>query len=407
MKKKILALFMSLFVALSLFACSAGEIVDFATNNVTDGGSSTQNGTNSETAKKAADTNPAGMKTIAKDKLKIGVLYIGSASETSGYTYAHEIGIQGMANNIGLDESQIVRKENINDSDEKAVKEALQDCVDKNCNVIFATSWGYMEQTEKFAKKYPDIYFAHATGCLSNGKNFTNYFGRIYQARYLSGIVAGLKTETNKIGYVSAMGSDNSECTGGVDAFAMGVESVNKKAKIYVAVTNSWYSPDDEKKASDALIKAGCDVLAQHCDTTAPQEASENNGTWAIGYNSDMSKETPKATLTSVIWNWSAYYTSYISSIINASYSGENYYGGMKESLVSLTELSSLCDDQTAEKVKEAKEKIVSGDFGVFDGVLKTNTGDSIGEEGKTLDDAKITGEINWYYHNVSELKWK
>ena len=90
------------------------------------------------------------MKTIAKDKLKIGVLYIGSASETSGYTYAHEIGIQGMANNIGLDESQIVRKENINDSDEKAVKEALQDCVDKNCNVIFATSWGYMEQTEKF-----------------------------------------------------------------------------------------------------------------------------------------------------------------------------------------------------------------------------------------------------------------
>lgn len=84
-----------------------------------------------------------------------------------------------------------------------------------------------------------------------------------------------------------------------------------------------------------------------------------------------MSKETPKATLTSVIWNWSAYYTSYISSIINASYSGENYYGGMKESLVSLTELSSLCDDQTAEKVKEAKEKIVSGDFGVFDGVLK------------------------------------
>ena len=405
MKRKILSLLMTFCMVFSLTSCGrGGKVVDMVTN---DTGEKTEVSQNSDTAKKAADTNKAGMKTISKDELKIGVLYIGSASETSGYTYAHEIGIQGMANNIGLDESQIVRKENINDSDEKAVKEALQDCVDKNCNVIFATSWGYMEQTEKFAKKYPDIYFAHATGCLSNGKNFTNYFGRIYQARYLSGIVAGLKTETNKIGYVSAMGSDNSECTGGVDAFAIGVESVNKKAKIYVAVTNSWYSPDDEKKASDALIKAGCDVLAQHCDTTAPQEASENNGTWAIGYNSDMSKETPKATLTSVIWNWSAYYTSYISSIINASYSGENYYGGMKESLVSLTELSSLCDNQTAEKVKEAKEKIVSGDFGVFDGVLKTNTGDSIGEEGKTLDDAKITGEINWYYHNVSELKWK
>lgn len=372
-----------------------------------DTGEKTEVSQNSDTAKKAADTNKAGMKTISKDELKIGVLYIGSASETSGYTYAHEIGIQGMANNIGLSDNQIVRKESVSDSDEKAIKAALQDCVDKKCNVIFTTSWGYMNQTEEFAEKYPDIYFANATGYLSNGKNFTNYFGRIYQTRYLSGIVAGLKTKTNKIGYVSAMGTDNSECTGGVDAFAIGVESVNKAAKVKVAVTNSWYAPDDEKKASDALIAAGCDVLAQHCDTTAPQEASQDNGTWSIGYNSDMSKETPKATLTSVIWNWSAYYTSYISSIINASYDGKNYYGGMKENLVSLTELSSLCESDTADKIKEAKENIISGKFGVFDGVLKTNTGKTVGKEGKTLDDATITGKINWYYHNVSLINWK
>ena len=372
-----------------------------------DTGEKTEVSQNSDTAKKAADTNKAGMKTISKDELKIGVLYIGSASETSGYTYAHEIGIQGMANNIGLSDNQIVRKESVSDSDEKAIKAALQDCVDKKCNVIFTTSWGYMNQTEEFAEKYPDIYFANATGYLSNGKNFTNYFGRIYQTRYLSGIVAGLKTKTNKIGYVSAMGTDNSECTGGVDAFAIGVESVNKAAKVKVAVTNSWYAPDDEKKASDALIAAGCDVLAQHCDTTAPQEASQDNGTWSIGYNSDMSKETPKATLTSVIWNWSAYYTSYISSIINASYDGKNYYGGMKENLVSLTELSSLCERDTEDKIKEAKENIISGKFGVFDGVLKTNTGKTVGKEGKTLDDATITGKINWYYHNVSLINWK
>lgn len=398
MKRKILSLLMTFCMVFSLTSCGrGGKVVDMVTN---DTGEKTEVSQNSDTAKKAADTNKAGMKTISKDELKIGVLYIGSASETSGYTYAHEIGIQGMANNIGLSDNQIVRKESVSDSDEKAIKAALQDCVDKKCNVIFTTSWGYMNQTEEFAEKYPDIYFANATGYLSNGKNFTNYFGRIYQTRYLSGIVAGLKTKTNKIGYVSAMGTDNSECTGGVDAFAIGVESVNKAAKVKVAVTNSWYAPDDEKKASDALIAAGCDVLAQHCDTTAPQEASQDNGTWSIGYNSDMSKETPKATLTSVIWNWSAYYTSYISSIINASYDGKNYYGGMKENLVSLTELSSLCESDTADKIKEAKENIISGKFGVFDGVLKTNTG-------KTLDDATITGKINWYYHNVSLINWK
>ncbi|MFQ9112822.1 MAG: BMP family ABC transporter substrate-binding protein [Butyribacter sp.] len=405
MKRKILSLLMTFCMVFSLTSCGrGGKVVDMVTN---DTGEKTEVSQNSDTAKKAADTNKAGMKTISKDELKIGVLYIGSASETSGYTYAHEIGIQGMANNIGLSDNQIVRKESVSDSDEKAIKAALQDCVDKKCNVIFTTSWGYMNQTEEFAEKYPDIYFANATGYLSNGKNFTNYFGRIYQTRYLSGIVAGLKTKTNKIGYVSAMGTDNSECTGGVDAFAIGVESVNKAAKVKVAVTNSWYAPDDEKKASDALIAAGCDVLAQHCDTTAPQEASQDNGTWSIGYNSDMSKETPKATLTSVIWNWSAYYTSYISSIINASYDGKNYYGGMKENLVSLTELSSLCERDTEDKIKEAKENIISGKFGVFDGVLKTNTGKTVGKEGKTLDDATITGKINWYYHNVSLINWK
>lgn len=405
MKRKILSLLMTFCMVFSLTSCGrGGKVVDMVTN---DTGEKTEVSQNSDTAKKAADTNKAGMKTISKDELKIGVLYIGSASETSGYTYAHEIGIQGMANNIGLSDNQIVRKESVSDSDEKAIKAALQDCVDKKCNVIFTTSWGYMNQTEEFAEKYPDIYFANATGYLSNGKNFTNYFGRIYQTRYLSGIVAGLKTKTNKIGYVSAMGTDNSECTGGVDAFAIGVEPVNKAAKVKVAVTNSWYAPDDEKKASDALIAAGCDVLAQHCDTTAPQEASQDNGTWSIGYNSDMSKETPKATLTSVIWNWSAYYTSYISSIINASYDGKNYYGGMKENLVSLTELSSLCESDTADKIKEAKENIISGKFGVFDGVLKTNTGKTVGKEGKTLDDATITGKINWYYHNVSLINWK
>lgn len=405
MKRKILSLLMTFCMVFSLTSCGrGGKVVDMVTN---DTGEKTEVSQNSDKAKKAADTNKAGMKTISKDELKIGVLYIGSASETSGYTYAHEIGIQGMANNIGLSDNQIVRKESVSDSDEKAIKAALQDCVDKKCNVIFTTSWGYMNQTEEFAEKYPDIYFANATGYLSNGKNFTNYFGRIYQTRYLSGIVAGLKTKTNKIGYVSAMGTDNSECTGGVDAFAIGVESVNKAAKVKVAVTNSWYAPDDEKKASDALIAAGCDVLAQHCDTTAPQEASQDNGTWSIGYNSDMSKETPKATLTSVIWNWSAYYTSYISSIINASYDGKNYYGGMKENLVSLTELSSLCESDTADKIKEVKENIISGKFGVFDGVLKTNTGKTVGKEGKTLDDATITGKINWYYHNVSLINWK
>lgn len=414
MRKKFLSLIILTLMSLSLAACGNDVIIDVVTN---DGSSDISTSASQDEAPNkdeeqtvtntVPDINPAGMPTISLEDLKVGVLYIGSASETSGYTYAHELGIQGMISNLGISDNQVIRKENVDDGDSAAVTKALDECIEEGCNVIFATSWGYMDETAEYADKYPDIYFAHGTGYLSNNKNFTNYFGRIYQARYLSGIVAGLKTESNIIGYVSAMGSDNSECTGGIDAFAMGVESVNPDAKVLVAVTNSWFSPEDEKAASDALISQGCDVLAQHVDTTAPQTASENNGTWAIGYNSDMSKETPNATLTSVIWNWSAYYTSYINSIVNATYDGSNYYGGMEDSLVGLTSLSGLCDEETAAKVNEAQQKIMSGEFGIFDGEILTNDGTTVGEAGKTLDDATITGGINWYYKNVQVINWK
>ena len=413
MRKKILSLFIMTLMSLSLVACGNDVIIDVVTNDgVSDVSQEVSQNDAFEKEEQTVnntvpDTNPAGMPTISLEDIKVGILYIGSASETSGYTYAHELGIQGMISNLGISDSQVIRKENVDDGDTAAVTKALDECIEEGCNVIFATSWGYMDETAEYAEKYPDIYFAHGTGYMSNNKNFTNYFGRIYQARYLSGIVAGLKTESNIIGYVSAMGSDNSECTGGIDAFAMGVESVNPDAKVLVAVTNSWFSPDDEKAAADALIAQGCDVLAQHVDTTAPQTASENNGTWAIGYNSDMSKETPNATLTSVIWNWSAYYTSYVNSIVNATYDGSNYYGGMEDSLVGLTSLSGLCDEETAAKVSEAQKKILTGEFGVFDGEIVTNDGTTVGEAGKTLDDATITGGINWYYKNVQVINWK
>lgn len=371
---------------------------DYVTN---DGYKIVQSETADDSKVTTATETKAGTPVISKEKLKIGVLYIGKTSEASGYTYTHELGILGMINNLGLSDNQVIRKESINDSDANAIDKALKECIDEGCNIIFATSWGYMDLVEKYAKEYPDVYFAHGTGYKSNAKNFTNYFGRIYQARYLSGIVAGLKTKTNKIGYVAAQGKDNSEVTGGIDAFAIGVESVNKEAKIYVEVTNSWYDPDGEKAKAEDLLDKGCDVLAQHCDTTAPQEAAQKKGVWSIGYNSDMSKETPKATLTSVVWTWSAFYTSYVQSIMDGSYDGSDYYDGMKVGLVGLSDLADFNDSQAASKVEEAKAKLLSGEYGVFDGVLETNDGKQIGSDGSTLDDATIKGSINWYYRNV------
>ena len=340
-------------------------------------------------------------KGIAKENIKVGVLHISDPAEGSGYSYTHDIGIQGMQENLGLSDSQIVRKLNIDDGDAKAVEKALQECVDEGCNVIFTTSWGYMKPTADMAEKYPDVYFSHGTGYMSNGKNFNNYFGRIYQARYLSGIVAGMNTKTNKIGYVAAQDSTNSEVTGGIDAFALGVYSVNPDAVIHVKVTNSWYDPAAEKAATEKLLAMGCDVMSQHCDTPYPQTLAQEKGVYGIGYNSDMSKETPKSCLCSVIWNWSAYYTSAVKNIIDGTWDGSNYYGGMSEGLVEITDLADFCVKGTQEKVDDASLLILSGKFNVFDGVMQTNDGKTVGEAGKTLDDATITGGINWYYKNV------
>ena len=347
-----------------------------------------------------AQTETESSKSVKKEDIKVGVLYISDPAEGSGYSYTHDLGILGMQSNLGLSDDQIERKI-VDDSDEKGTKAAIEECISDGCNIIFTTSWGYMEPTAEMAEKYPDVYFSHGTGYMSNGTNFNNYFGRIYQARYLSGIVAGMNTTSNKIGYVAAMDTTSSEVTGGIDAFAIGVASVNPDAKIYVVVTNSWYDPEKEEAAAKKLLDMGCDVMAQHCDTPYPMTLAQKYGVYGIGYNSDMSKEVPKACLCSVIWNWSAYYTSAVNSIIDGTWNGDNYYGGMSEGLIEVTELASFCAEGTREKVSEASEAILNGSNNVFDGELKTNTGKVIGTEGKTLYDATITGGIDWYYENV------
>lgn len=372
-----------------LTSCGSEQIDDYATNKgYEDSAKVVENG-----------------KGIPKEEIKVGVLHISDPAEGSGYAYTHDIGIQGMQENLGLSDEQVVRKLNVDDGDSKAIRTAIQECIDEGCNVIFTTSWGYMQPTAEMAEKYPDIYFSHGTGYLSNGTNFNNYFGRIYQARYISGIVAGMNTRSNKIGYVAAQDSSNSEVTGGIDAFAMGVYSVNPDATIYVKVTNSWYDPVAEKAAAEELLAMGCDVMSQHCDTPYPQTLAQEKGVYGIGYNSDMSKETPDSCLCSVIWNWSAYYTSAVQSIIDGTWDGSNYYGGMAEGLVEVTDLASFCAAGTQEKVDEATAQILSGSFNVFDGVIETNDGRTVGEAGKTLDDATIVGGINWYFKNVVVLK--
>lgn len=399
MKKKILGVLLSLAMVGTLMAgCGQQQGAEDQNASKTDS-AQTEESADAGEDKEAGKSNFA---PVAKEDLKVGVIHIGDPADGSGYSYAHDQGIVEMQKELGLEDSQIIRKNNIPDADPTMTEQAMRECIEEGCQIIFATSFNYMDTCEALAEEYPDVIFSHGTGYKSNDTNFNNYFGRIYQARYLSGIVAGMKTETNKIGYVAAMGSENSEVTGGADAFAIGVAEVNPDAQVYVKVTNSWLSPTEETNAAKALIAEGCDVIGQHCDTPNPQTEAESAGVWGVGYNSDMMNDAPKATLTSVVWNWGVYYTQAVQKVIDGTWTSENYFGGMDDGLVDITPLNEdIVAPGTQEKVEEARKKIVEDGFNVFDGVLETNDGKTVGEEGKTLDDATITGGINWYYKKI------
>ncbi len=390
MSKKLLALIMAAAMVLSLAACAAEEK---NTDTAADSGAAQEND--------SKDTGTdAAAKGIALEDFKVGVIHIGDPADGAGYSYAHDQGIVAMQDSLGLSDGQIIRKNNVADTDAVAIRTAIEECIEEGADIIFGTSWGYMDTMEQLAAEYPEVIFSHGSGYKNNGTNMNNYFGRIYQARYLAGVAAGLKTQSNMIGFVAAMGIDNSEVTGGINAFAMGVESVNPEAKVYVKVTNTWFDPTLEGQAAEALLDMGCDVIAQHADTTAPQMAAQNRGVWGCGYNSDMTKDAPSAHLTAPIWNWSVYYTKAAKAVLEGTWTNENYFGGMDEGFVDISPLSANCAEGTQEAVEAARQRIIDG-FKVFEGELYDNQGNQVCAAGEALTDADITGAMNWYYKTV------
>ena len=327
---------------------------------------------------------------LAKENIRVGVVHMTNPfSESSGYAYAHQMGIEKMQRNLALKDGQVLYKTHVDDSNPLYAESAIRELIAQGANIIVATSWGYMDSCEKLAAEFPSVVFAHAAGYKYNDRNFTNYFGRVYQARYLSGLIAGAQTRSGKIGYVAAWGTENSEVTGGINAFAMGVEKVNPQASIYVRVTHSWFDPMGEAAAARALIGEGCDVIAQHCDTANPQTEAERAGVWGIGYNTNMIADAPSSTLTSVLWNWDAYYTMLVQSVINGTFITAPWFGSLKDGIVGISPLNETInwDAQTLRVLEEEQRRLESGDFDVF-----------------SLTDDEIRNGIDWYYHTVIEL---
>ena len=397
--KKIIALLMAMVLALGLVAC---------------GGNS-------------ADSTEAG----AAD-FKVGAIYINSKNDTAGYTFAHHNGITTAMKELGLNpETQLVIVDEVPEAKDQVLS-AIDTLVGEGANIIFGISFGYFDAMAEAAEQYPDVIFSHATGFLSNETNFNNYFGRAYQARYLAGIAAGLKSlemENNNVGYVAAFDVAYAETASGINGFALGVQAVNPNATVYVKTLGAWADEVNESAYAKELIDSyDCGVISQHCDSAQPQMAAQNAGVFGCGYNSDMTADAPEAHLTAAVWNWNVYYRTAMEAAMNCgdasnfvtTIGGQAYYGGLKEGFVDVSPLSKNCAAGTKEAIEAVKALMVNGEWDVFSGVklevaadgtvtmvnadLLDNEGNVIvAAGGPSVEDKVITADMNYLVAGVKK----
>lgn len=325
--------------------------------------------------------------TNAAAALKIGVITIGD--ETEGYTKAHMDGIEAAKEALGMTDDQIIYMKSIPETAE-CYDKAVELVETYGCNAIFSNSYGHQTFIKQAAEEYPDVTFVAMTGdfaALTGLDNFKNAFTNIYESRYVSGIVAGMKlqaladagelTEKNydadgkvKVGYVGAY--NYAEVVSGYTAFYLGLTSVYPEATMYVDYTQSWFDVDKEAAMAEKFIADGCVIIGQHADSTgAPSacQAAWENGTvaYSIGYNVDMLDVAPDAALTSATNNWGVYYTEAFKAIADGTDIETNWAKGYDDGAVAVTTLGKNCAEGTAEAVATAEAAIKDGSLKIFD----------------------------------------
>lgn len=338
------------------------------------------------------------------EELTVGFIYIGSKND-GGFSEAQHEATMAMEEHFAGKVKTIITEE-VDDTNKQAALDAATNMIDSGADVIVGCSFGFMDALDELANSgdYDDIKFLHFSGYKMNDTNFGNYFGATEEPRYLTGIIAGLQTETNKLGYVAA--HNITEVQIGINAFTLGAQSVNPDVDVKVVFINSWYDPAQEKQAAEALLEQGCDVIAQHSDTPGPQEAAQAAGAYAIGYNLDNSglEGVEDAYLTSPIWHHEVFLIPTIQAIMDGEWTPESYYGTIADGYMDIAPMTDLVPKDTQDKVNEVMDKMKAGEFPVFVGPIEDNKGNIVVKEGETLDREAIW-KIDYLIKGVSAIK--
>lgn len=342
------------------------------------------------------DSSLENQEKISKDDLLIGFIHISEPSNM-GYTYNHDVGTWKMVENLGLKKDQIINKYNVEENEECI--SAIEELVSAGCDIIFGTSFGYGPYMLEASQRYPEVEFCHASGTNatdSNLENLHNYFTSVYEVRYLSGIVAGMKlqemidnkeitSQEAKLGFVAGFYFE--EVISGFTAFYLGARSVCPSATMEVMKVNSWSDPAKEALTAQSLIDNGCLVISQQSDNTTPATTSEDNNVFHCGYNSDMSEVAPKASLVSARCDWSVYLTYAVNCLLNGEKISTDWCEGLEQKAVYLSPLNEdICAKGTKEAIDKASQEIIDGNLKVFSGPFK---GYDIWDKEKTIEVSK------------------
>jgi basic membrane protein A len=344
----------------------------------------------------AASSVAAKQATPAGEVPKVAFVYVSSISDM-GWTYAHDQGRLALEKNIPGVETAYQENVPENLADAERV---IRDFAQKGYKVIFTTSFGYMDATINVAKDYPDTVFVHISG-YKTAENVATAFAKIEEPRYVSGQVAGRMTTTNKLGYVAAFPIP--EVIRGINAFTLGARRANPNATVQVVWTNTWFDPQKERAAAEALLDGGADVIAQHQNTPGPQQAAESRGKYGVGYNADMSPLAPKAVLTSAIWDWGGYYTQVVQQVMAGTWETGQYWGGWQDGAVDLAPIAEFVPAEVKAMAEAEIASFKSGEqtvFTVFTGPLNDQTGSEKVPAGTAMTADEVLG-MDWFVEGV------
>jgi len=323
-------------------------------------------------------------------KPRVAFVYIGPPGD-GGWTFQHDQGRLYMEKELGL------KADTVENVPEGADAERVIADLAQNHDVIFTTSFGYMDPTLNVAKKFPKVIFLHNAG-YKTADNLGNYFGKNFEGSYLAGIAAGKVTKKNVLGYVAAFPIP--ELIYNINAFTLGAQSVNPKIKTLVVWTNTWFDPTTERQAAISLLDKGADVLLAYQDSPASLQAASERGALAGGNDSDMTRYAPKAYLTNPVWNWGPYYAKTVKAVEDGTWKPEAYLGSMADGMVDIAPLGPSVPDDVKKLVADAKAKILAGQLDVFAGPIADQSGKEIVPQGKSLPISDIL-QLNWFVKGV------